>query len=111
METSSIETIIKATLNQQKCVPLFFFHPQTLTACLLSRGPHTLKDARFPHGVKLFGGVIMLVEVNVGLFPGFCHSILRGTKDIFFNYFNQSVGEMFIFKMLNISFSQQKTKI
>lgn len=52
-----------------------------LTVGLLPRGPHTLKDAGFPHGVELFDGVVLLVEVSIGLFPGFCHCVLWGTKD------------------------------
>ncbi len=56
---------------------------KTLTVDLLPRGPHTLKDAGFPHGVELFDGVVLLVEVSVGLFPGLCHCVLRDKRRLF----------------------------
>lgn len=50
---------------------------------LLPGGLHALKDAGFLHGVELFGGVVLLVEVSVGLFPGLRHSVLGGeTEDM-----------------------------
>ena len=49
---------------------------------LLPGGPHTLEDAGFPHGVELLDGVVLLVEVSVGLFSGLRHRVLRDTKDM-----------------------------
>jgi len=48
-----------------------------LTQALLPRWPHALEDAGLLHGVELLGGVVMLVEVGVGLFPGLRHCVLR----------------------------------
>lgn len=46
-------------------------------AALLPGWPDALKDSRFPHGVEFFNGVVLLVEVSVGLFPGLRHPVLR----------------------------------
>lgn len=46
---------------------------ETLTVVLLPRRPHALKDTSFLHGIELFDGVVLLVEVSVRLFPGLCH--------------------------------------
>lgn len=53
---------------------------ETLTVGLLPRGPHALEDAGFLHGVELFDGVVLLVEVSIGLFPGLCHCVLWEQK-------------------------------
>lgn len=50
----------------------------------LSRGSNTLEDACFPHGVELFDRVVLLVEVGVGSFPGFCHCVLKETQQVHF---------------------------
>lgn len=42
----------------------------------LPRGPYTLKDTSFLHGVELLDGIVLLVEVSVGLFPGLCYCVL-----------------------------------
>lgn len=44
----------------------------------LWRGPYTLKDTSFLHGVELLDGIILLVEVSIGLFPGLCYCVLLG---------------------------------
>lgn len=42
----------------------------------LPRGPYTLKDTSFLHGVELLDGIVLLVEVSIGLLPGLCYSVL-----------------------------------
>lgn len=49
----------------------------SLTEALLPGWPDALKDSRFPHGIEFFHGVVLLVEVSVGLFPGLRHPVLR----------------------------------
>lgn len=56
------------------CLQMFLWKHSLLS---LPRGPYTLKDPSFLHGVELLDGVVLLVEVSVGLFPGLRHRVLE----------------------------------
>lgn len=44
---------------------------------LLSRGSRTLEDSGLPHGIELLDGVVLLVEVSVGLLARLRYCILH----------------------------------
>lgn len=55
----------------------------THNAALLPGWPDALEDACFPHGVEFLHGIVLLVEVSIGLFPRLCHRVLRRTTSGF----------------------------
>lgn len=44
---------------------------------LFASWPDTFKNTSFPHVVELLCGIILFVEIGIGLFPGLCYTVLR----------------------------------
>lgn len=65
------------TIKHSKKKQTGWGQPHSQRAALLPGWPDALKDSRFPHGVEFFHGVVLLVEVRIGLFPGLRHPVLR----------------------------------
>lgn len=57
------------------CTHMFLWQHSLIS---LPRRTYTLKDTGFPHGIELLDGIVLLVEVSVGLFPGLCYCVLLG---------------------------------